>query len=100
MLIDWLYIVIFQLLWTKELRMNTVHVSDVCCAIWHLTEHGETRSVYNLADKGDMSELPLLSNNITVTIGQGKITSLISQIFNMNYDYFGTVLSNLAKVSS
>ena len=81
--------------------MNTVHVSDVSCAIWHLAEHGEVCSVYNLADKGDMSEFPLLSSNITtILLGQGKITSLISQIFNMNYDYFGTVLSNLAKVSS
>lgn len=74
-----------KLLWTKELRMNTVHVSDVSCAIWHLAEHGEIGGVYNLADKGDTS--------------QGKITSLISQIFNVNYDYFGTVLSNLAKLN-
>ena len=80
--------------------MNTVHVTDVCHAIWHLSEHGVTGSVHNLADKGDMSESPcsLLSNNTIITVGQGKITSLISQIFNMNYDYFGTVLSNLAKV--
>jgi len=33
-------------------------------------------------------------------LGQGKITSLISEMFNTNYDYFGTVLSNLAKVSN
>lgn len=37
--------------------MNTVHVNDVCRAIWHLTEHGEVGSVYNLVDKGDMSKL-------------------------------------------
>lgn len=36
--------------------MNTVHVSDVSCAIWHLAEHGEIGGVYNLADKGDTSE--------------------------------------------
>ena len=36
--------------------MNTVHVQDVSRAIWHVTEHGATGSVYNLADKGDMSE--------------------------------------------
>ena len=44
--------------------------------------------------------MSIVSINITtILLGQGKITSLISQIFNMNYDYFGTVLSNLAKVS-
>ena len=37
--------------------MNTVHVSDVCRAIWHLTDNGNNGSIYNLADKGDMSEL-------------------------------------------
>lgn len=36
--------------------MNTVHVNDVSCAIWHLAEHGEIGGVYNLADKGDTSE--------------------------------------------
>jgi len=31
-------------------------------------------------------------------IGQGKITTLISELFQTRHDYFGTVLSNLAKV--
>ena len=44
-----------------------------------------------------MSSL-LLGNDIVITTGQGKITSLISEIFNTNYDYFGSILSNLAKV--
>lgn len=45
-----------KLLWTKDLRMNTVHVVDVCRATWHLCDHGDIGSVYNLADKGDTSE--------------------------------------------
>ncbi|XP_065886114.1 uncharacterized protein [Dysidea avara] len=73
-----------KLLWTKDLRMNTVHVIDVCRALWHLTEHGVVGGVYNLVDKGDTS--------------QGKVTSLISELFQTRHDYFGTVLSNLAKL--
>ena len=36
--------------------MNTVHVKDVCRALWHLKDHGENKEVYNLADKTDTSE--------------------------------------------
>ena len=36
--------------------MNTVHVTDVCRALWHLTDHGVVGGVYNLADKGDTSK--------------------------------------------
>ncbi|XP_014664268.1 PREDICTED: uncharacterized protein LOC106806738 [Priapulus caudatus] len=42
-----------QLLWTKDLKMNTVHVDDVCRAIWHVCHHGNAGEVYNLVDKGE-----------------------------------------------
>ena len=32
--------------------------------------------------------------------GQGKVMNLISELFQTRHDYFGTVLSNLAKVCS
>ena len=45
-----------KLLWTKELRMNTVHVSDVVKAAWHVARlDGGRGEVYNLADKADTS---------------------------------------------
>lgn len=33
--------------------MNTVHVIDVCKALWHLTTNGESGNIYNLCDKAD-----------------------------------------------
>ncbi|EDO44998.1 predicted protein [Nematostella vectensis] len=74
-----------KLLWTKELKMNTVHVEDVCRALWHLTSHGESGDIFNLADKADST--------------QGSITELVCQIFGIDYDYFGTVLSNMARLN-
>ncbi|XP_031573743.1 uncharacterized protein LOC116307614 [Actinia tenebrosa] len=74
-----------KLLWTKDLKMNTVHVYDVCQALWHLTDHGDDGEVYNLCDKADSS--------------QGSITSLVCEIFGIEHNYFGTVLSNLARVN-
>lgn len=46
-----------QLLWTKDLRMNTVHVVDVCRAIWHVCQHGRRGEIFNLADKSDSCKI-------------------------------------------
>lgn len=51
----------FQLLWTKDLKMNTVHVSDLCSAVWHVCLHGKAREVYNVVDPGDTSKFFCLS---------------------------------------
>lgn len=52
-----------ELLWTKDLKMNTVHVLDAARGIWHVTatkEQGGGRNgpvkpgeVWNLADRSD-----------------------------------------------
>ena len=47
---------VLQLLWTKDLKMNTVHVKDVCKAMWLLAEKGEKGAIYNLSDKSDSSK--------------------------------------------
>ncbi|XP_065841954.1 dTDP-glucose 4,6-dehydratase-like [Oscarella lobularis] len=74
-----------KLLWGKELKINTVHVSDVCRAIWHLTQNGPSGEVYNVVDKANTD--------------QGRISSLVSEIFKINHDFFGTLASSLAKLS-
>lgn len=74
-----------KLLWGPDLHMNTVHVKDVVRAIWHVTDKTETiGQSYNLVDEGDST--------------QGTISSIISEIFNINHDYWGVTLSTLAKV--
>lgn len=44
-----------KMLWTKDLHMNTVHVEDVCAAVWHLFTKGQRGQIYHLADKGNTS---------------------------------------------
>ncbi len=46
-----------EFLWDKELKMHTVHVEDVCAALWHLTSNGENGEIFNLADTGDTGNL-------------------------------------------
>lgn len=74
-----------KLLWTEDLRMNTVHVSDVARALWFLGgAGGDKGEVYNVVDSGETT--------------QGVITELVSQLFDIKHGYFGSVLSNLAKL--
>ncbi|KAL8566462.1 hypothetical protein ACOMHN_015098 [Nucella lapillus] len=74
-----------KLLWTKDLRMNTVHVEDVCRALWLLLQKGRPGEVYHVVDR----------NNTT----QGKVCQLVSQVFEIDYDFMGSVLSTMARVN-
>jgi len=74
-----------KFLWTAQLKMNTVHVRDVAKAIYHVVLKGEPGKIYNLADKGDTD--------------QGKINSILEKIFQIQTDFHGTIVSNLAKLN-
>uniref|UniRef100_T1HA61 Epimerase domain-containing protein n=1 Tax=Rhodnius prolixus TaxID=13249 RepID=T1HA61_RHOPR len=74
-----------KLLWNKDLAMNTVHVRDLCRAIWHVTTLEEARNqIYNVVDDSRST--------------QGSITDAIASIFNIKYDYWGNAASSLCKV--
>ncbi|KAK6349916.1 hypothetical protein TWF696_006175 [Orbilia brochopaga] len=85
-----------DILWTRDLRINTVHVSDVSRAIWHVTEWyingranwlsewGST-PIFNIVDDGDSS--------------QGTLAEIVEGVFNIRVNFIGTVLSQLAKLN-
>lgn len=60
------------LLWTKDLRVNTVHVKDVARALWWVAATTEEKGgrkaavvpgvVYNLADKNDIGSFIFYRN--------------------------------------
>ena len=37
--------------------MNTVHVRDLCRAMWHLRSEGANSEIYNVVDKGHTSKI-------------------------------------------
>jgi nucleoside-diphosphate-sugar epimerase len=84
-----------KLLWTKDLKINTVHVSDVARALWFVAadksqQGGRTAplspvQVYNLADKGDTD--------------QGMVNKCIEQIFGIKTGFQGTIISQFAKLN-
>jgi hypothetical protein len=74
-----------RMLWGGDLKMNTVHVSDVCRAMWHLTSHGNTGRAYNLADKNDTD--------------QKKFNAILEKIFGIRTGFFGAVKNKFAKLN-
>ncbi|KAF0700956.1 Aste57867_8526 [Aphanomyces stellatus] len=74
-----------KLLWDAEMRVNTVHVLDVCKALWHVaTIRGDVHAVYNLVDKSDTS--------------QGSINRMVATLFNIETGFLGVLVSNLARL--
>ncbi|KAL8873694.1 MAG: hypothetical protein Q9174_000878 [Haloplaca sp. 1 TL-2023] len=82
-------------LWTKELRVNTVHVEDVCSAAFYAAQwctvapHSNTEKAglsnrtFNIVDQGDTS--------------QGTLTSIFCQIFDVKTGFQGSLISSFAK---
>lgn len=74
-----------KFLWSADLRLNTVHVRDVCAALWHLCLAGTAYETYNLADKTDTD--------------QGKINEIIGSLFRIQTGFVGTAMSTLARLN-
>ncbi|KAL9125571.1 MAG: hypothetical protein Q9217_005236, partial [Psora testacea] len=84
-------------LWSKELRIHTVHVDDVCTAAWAAAawvadaKNIPTKSTtaadraFNIADDGDTS--------------QQTLADLIHEIFNIETGFQGSLISQFAKLN-
>lgn len=70
-----------ELLWSKDLRINTVHVRDVVSALTHLCTAGNDNEIYNLADSGDSS--------------QGSINKFLEKLFGIKTDFLSSLKSKL-----
>lgn len=85
-------------LWTKDLRANTVHVTDVarallCIADWYVDKKQsgwdvETMGkipVFNIVDKGQTS--------------QGTMAEIIGQVFGIETGFQGQLISTFARLN-
>lgn len=71
-----------KFLWNKDLKMSTVHVSDVSRALVHLCTNGENGEIYNLADKNASD--------------QGTINTCLEEVYGIKTDFLGKMKSTLA----
>jgi nucleoside-diphosphate-sugar epimerase len=75
-----------KFLWSDDLRLHTVHVADVCAAVWHCTTDAvKPCSIFNLADKSDTT--------------QGKISKHLETIFGIRSGFYGSLMSKAASMS-
>jgi len=75
-----------KFLWDKTMRINTVHVDDVCRALFHVTKDRiPSGSIFNLADKNDSD--------------QAKINTLLGSLFGIKTGFHGIIVSNLARLN-
>lgn len=75
-----------KLLWTESMKLNTIHVSDVTGAAWYLaTNENAIGQIYNVVDDSDST--------------QGSLSDILADIFNINVDYFGVVMSKMATLT-
>jgi len=74
-----------KFLWTEDLKINSVHVRDVCKALWIVSQKGQLGAVYNLSDKSDLD--------------QGKFNKVLEKVFKIETGFLGSMMSNLAKVN-
>ena len=77
-------------LWGKDLRVNTVHVHDVCTAAWLAAQwcadpanNQEPNRSFNIVDRGDTS--------------QGTLATLFSSIFDITTGFQGLLVSQFAR---
>jgi len=75
-----------KFLWDTKMRVNTVHVEDVCRALFHVTKDRiKSASIYNLVDKNDTD--------------QGKTNKLMADLFGIKTGFHGIIISNLARLA-
>ena len=82
-------------LWSKELRINTVHVLDVCSAAWKAAgwcsrtpptqQSSMADRAFNVADDGDTK--------------QETLSTIVSSIFGIRTGFQGSLISNFAKMN-
>lgn len=103
-------------LWTKDLKTNTVHVTDVARGLWHAAKwytDGKANwdensmgkvPIFNFVDHGDTSEYPSVRTSLFIIDAkrksdQGSTQGLIGKIFNIKTGFHGTLVSQFARLN-
>ncbi|KAF1801061.1 hypothetical protein FB192DRAFT_1383790 [Mucor lusitanicus] len=82
-----------KLLWSKDLKLNTVHVDDVSRACWFLAQWYTDN---NIAATGQVPVFNLVDKQDT---DQEAINKQLQAIFDIKTGYHGSVVSTFAKLN-
>jgi nucleoside-diphosphate-sugar epimerase len=81
-----------ELLYTKDLKVNTLHVKDAARALWTAAEWR--------ASKGAESSIPITFNVVDHNdTRQAHIAASLSAVFDLKCSFLGSLVSHFAKLS-
>ena len=85
-------------LWTKELRVNTVHVTDVTKALWAVADWYAAKKKPNWDEKS-MGKIPVFNIVDRGQTSQGTMALIIGQIFGIQTGFQGQLISTFARLN-
>ncbi|RKF63982.1 putative nad dependent epimerase dehydratase family protein [Erysiphe neolycopersici] len=84
-------------LWTKDLKVNTVHIKDVTRALWAMADWYAVQGKPNW-DEAIMGKTPIFNVVDKGDTTQGKIAELVGKIFKIRTGFQGAAISNFARL--
>ena len=72
-----------KFLWTENLAINTVHVRDLCNAIWASCQKAKSGAIYNVSDRGNTT--------------QGKLNKILEKLFGIKCGFQNSAINKAAK---
>jgi nucleoside-diphosphate-sugar epimerase len=85
-------------LWTKDLRVNTVHISDVTRGLWAIVDW---YAVHKKAgwDEKTMGPVPTFNMVDNGATSQGTMAEIIGQLFGIKTGFQGQLISTFARLN-
>ncbi|KAH8676653.1 hypothetical protein BGZ60DRAFT_372088 [Tricladium varicosporioides] len=85
-------------LWTKDLRVNTVHISDVVRALWDITDWYAVKKMPGWDEKS-MGKVPIFNVVDQGQTSQGTMAEIIGQLFGIKTGFQGQLISTFARLN-
>jgi len=85
-------------LWTKDLRVNTVHVSDLVRALFDIADWYSVKGKPNW-DPASMGKVPIFNIVDEGQTSQGTIADMVAQIFGIKTGFQGQLVSTFARLN-
>lgn len=85
-------------LWTKDLRVNTVHITDVARGLWTIADWFAVQNQRNWNVKS-MGKIPVFNMVDKGQTSQGTMAELIGQLFGIQTGFQGQLISTFARLN-
>ncbi|KAL1970519.1 hypothetical protein VTN77DRAFT_4163 [Rasamsonia byssochlamydoides] len=86
----------FEMLYTKDLKLNTLHVNDAARALWIAAEWRASKGTVAPGDESVPIVFNVVDHNNT---SQAHIAEALSSVFDLKCSFLGSLASQLAKLS-